>query len=102
MIAILGILASIALINYGGAIKSSEAKVCTYNRKTIEKYYELELSSKDLVHTFELFDQYLNVNKYNCPSDGIYDYVDGKVTCGFHNKDSSDDEVEDEPPVPYL
>ena len=102
VISILGILASIAVINFSGISKSSEAKVCAYNRKVIEKYYEISLINEEKIHSDDEFINYLLTNGIHCPSDGIYKYLDGKVYCSDHEHENGSEEEIEEPSVPYL
>jgi prepilin-type N-terminal cleavage/methylation domain-containing protein len=104
VIGIIGILSSIAVmrLDYTEAVKN---KVCLYNRKQAEKYYELMLTDKDIESSDQLFNEFLFENEISCPDEGVYNYVDEEVQCTIHsdlveeNKNENEDENEE---VPFL
>lgn len=102
VIAILGIIASIAIPRLAGFKSMAEERVCDANRKTVERLYSTFLLENE--HGESTFNQFLIENFDEiCPVGGVITYEDGKVKCSLHEDES--DEEEDEPPedeVPWL
>jgi len=104
VIAILGILSSIAGLSVWNSIENSKKEVCQVNRQQLEKHYEEELTIKGKVHSDLVFTEYLQEysNKI-CPANGEISYGNGQVRCSLHpnDEDVEDDEDGDED-VPFL
>ena len=100
VIAILGIIAAIAVPRLLGYIMLADERVCTANRKTVEKMYSVFLVEND--HEERNFNQFLmdNFNEV-CPAGGVISYEDGKVKCSVHGSGSEGEEEPGEE-VPWL
>jgi len=102
VIAILGILASVAVPRLAGFRSMAEERVCDANRKTVERMYSAFLVEIDIDHEDNIFNQFRTENFDEvCPVSGVISYADGKVNCSMHEGVSD----EDEPPgdeVPWL
>lgn len=99
IIAIIGILASIAIPSVSRYIELSRKEICSTNRVEIERMYKINIMSRDVPHTEVLFSNYLD--EYNvkiCPSDGEISYINDEVTCSVHREDVDEENEE----VPYL
>ncbi len=102
VIAILGIIVGIATPRLIGFRTMTEEKVCFSNRKIVEKMYNIFLLENPTDNGID-FDRFLIENFDEvCPIGGVITYQNGKVNCGVHQKDKSN---ENEPPdneVPWL
>lgn len=104
VIAIFGILASVAVPRLGGFRSKAEESLCAANRETVERMYSAHLVEKDIDHEESIFDQFVIENYYEvCPTSGVVRYEDGKVKCSVHAS-GSEDEQEEGPgeEVPWL
>ena len=96
LIIVVVILGIIAVITFPGIakIKSiTEERVCTSNRKTIERVYSTFLVEKDISHEDNIFNQFL-IDNFDevCPLSGVISYKDDKVMCSMHEYESKTDE----------
>ena len=96
LIIVIVILGIIAVITFPGIAKFksiAEERVCTANRKTIERMYSIFLVEKDIGYDDSIFNQFL-INNYDrvCPAGGVISYEDGKVMCSMHEYESKTDE----------
>lgn len=106
VIAVLGIITSIATPKLASYRRLAEESICHANCKAVERLYTTVLVEND--HNDTLFDQFL-IENFNgvCPASGAINYEEGKVKCSLHTNDSvavDEDDVEDKPPeeVPWL
>jgi len=107
VMAILGIIATIAVPRFAAYTDIAKEQVCCSNCKTIEKVCEVYLELEDLDHTELLFNQYMIENSYDpCPEGGSISYDLGEVHCSIHNpaegSEEDGDDESDEGPVPFL
>lgn len=102
VIAILGIIATIAVPRLFGFKSIAEERACHANRKTVERMYSVFLVGND--HEESVFNQFLIENFDEiCPTGGVISYEDGKVKCSVHGS-WSEGEEDKEPgeEVPWL
>jgi prepilin-type N-terminal cleavage/methylation domain-containing protein len=103
VIAILGIIVTIAVSKLIRFKNMAEERVCASNRKIVERMYSAFMLENDIDDT-SAFNQFRIENfKVVCPAGGVLSYEDGKVKCGVHRDGSKSDE--DESPndvVPWL
>ena len=93
VIAILGIITVIAVPRLAGFRSIAEEKVCTANRKTVERVYLAFLVESDIDHEDGLFDQFVIENFDDvCPAGGVIKYEDGVVKCSVHGSGSEGEE----------
>jgi prepilin-type N-terminal cleavage/methylation domain-containing protein len=102
VIAILGIIAAIVVPRLTGFKSMAEEKVCTSNRKTVERSYNIFLLKNE--HRESVFNRFL-IEDFDeiCSVSGVISYEDGKVKCSIH--DDGRNYEEDDPPgdeVPWL
>lgn len=104
VIVILGILASIAVPIYFAHVDRAEHEVCSVNRNTLSKNYELELMFSDRIHSEVVFQEFLQMGSMDvCPVGGIYSYSDGgEIQCSRHADSDDDEEDEGDKEVPWL
>ena len=103
VIAILGIIAAIAIPQLSGFKNITEERVCTTNRKTVERFYNTFLLENE--HRESTFNQFLIENfDQVCPGGGVISYDDEEVKCSLHDdSDGENDEVDPpEDEVPWL
>ena len=102
VIAILGIIATIAVSRLTVLKSMAVERVCVANRKTVERLYSAFLNENG--HKDSIFDQFLIENFDEvCPVGGSISYVEGKVKCSVHKDISDGDEdVLPEDEVPWL
>ncbi|GLB58988.1 type II secretion system protein [Cytobacillus sp. NCCP-133] len=105
VIAILGIIATIAMPSVLGIIETSKVDVCHVNVSEVERHYEAYLELESVEHSNAVFVQYLH--SYDgeiCPEGGVISYVDERVQCSLHSEDldGGRDLDEDDGDVPYL
>ncbi len=101
-LAILLIILSISIPAYLGYAEYAKESVCLANRQKLIEMYHIYLINENLEHADILFERYIQENAQNiCPSNGAISVVNGKIRCSMH-KDVQEDDVEDEPEVPYL
>lgn len=95
VIAILGVLATVAVTRLAGFRSMAEERVCTANRKTVERMYLAFLVENDIDHEDGLFDQFI-IENFNevCPAGGTLTYKEGKVKCSVHGGGSESEEEE--------
>jgi prepilin-type N-terminal cleavage/methylation domain-containing protein len=106
VIAILGIIAGIAVLNVVGTIDKSKEEVCYVNLSQLERMYESYLALEGIEHSDLVFVQSLHdFGEDICPEHGDISYVYGKVRCSVHPRDveieDSEEEEQDEG-VPFL
>ena len=93
VIAILGIIAAVTVPRLNGFKSMAVERVCSYNRKTVERMYSTFLTENDINDT-SFFDQFLMENfTVVCPAGGIACYKDEKVQCSVHEDGSLGDEM---------
>ncbi|MDM8535106.1 prepilin-type N-terminal cleavage/methylation domain-containing protein [Clostridiaceae bacterium HSG29] len=92
LIELIIVITIIAIIQFDFTDIAKE-KVCDYNRKQIQRYYEVMLIGKSLESTEELFNEFLELNDIKCPSGGVFTYSNGEVNCSVHNKETDNEEV---------
>jgi hypothetical protein len=98
VIAILGILISIAVPKFTGVMNHTEKQVCFSSCLQLERMYYADLILIDREHAEIIFSAFLNEYVGNvCPGGGEIVYIDGKVRCKLHDEVDVDDES-----VPYL
>ena len=87
VIAILGIFVAIAIPRLAGLSSMAEEKVCTANRKAVERLYSALLVENEVDHSDWLFDQFL-ISHFDliCPAGGIIYYSDGVVDCDVQGR----------------
>lgn len=95
---ILGLILSISIPSIGSVIKTAEERACHSNQQLIEDGYERMTLSDNGDLTFSA---YMDGNQLNqCSGDGIYTYIDEKVTCSQHPRVGTDKPEPEE--VPWL
>ncbi len=101
-LAILLIILAISIPAYLGYVGYAKESVCLVNRQKLIEMYQIYLITENLEHTDILFEKYIQENSQNiCPSNGSIGVINGKIRCSMH-KSGREDDVEDEPEVPYL
>lgn len=102
VLAILGIILSIAVPTIGSVIEEAKVDACSVSRSELERKYEMGLSLEVKDHSDVIFSSFLNeFGESVCPEHGVIRYVDGKVLCSVHSEQDVDDGSGDVP-VPYL
>lgn len=102
VIAILGIIVAIGIPRLAGFRIMTEERVCSTNRKTVERMYSVSLLKND--HEDIRFSKFFITNFDEvCPTGGVISYEDEKVKCSMHG-DGSEKEEDEEPEeeVPWL
>ena len=95
---ILGLILAISIPSIGSVILTAEERACHSNQQLIEDGYERMILTDNSDLTFSA---YMDGNQLNqCPADGIYTYVDEKVTCSKHPRFDNDKPEPEE--VPWL
>lgn len=87
VVAILGILATIAIPRLAGFSSIAEERVCVANRKAVERLYSAFLVENEVDHSDWLFNQFL-ISQFDsvCPAGGTIYYSDGVVECDVHGR----------------
>lgn len=103
ILAILLIVLAISIPAYLGYVEYAKESACLTNRQKLVEMYHIYLITENLEHTDILFEKYIQENVQNiCPSNGTISVLnDKKIRCSMH-KSGQEDDVEDEPEVPYL
>lgn len=105
VIAILGILASIAVPLYTAYVERATRQVCNTNCQQVERMYHVYLLMENKEDTKNVFDEFIdNYEDTICPDNGEIVYMHGSVRCLLHSEDEADenDDDEDDGSVPFL
>ena len=82
VLAIVGILLSIAIIVFPGAVREAEEAVCITHRRHLDRATHLNPQTMPE----KALRDYLGLNEeYACPASGIYLYTAGGVACSIHD-----------------
>lgn len=87
VIAILGILATIAIPRLAGFNSMAEERVCVANRKAVERMYSAFLLQNGFDHSELLFDQFL-ISQFDlvCPAGGGLSWIGDEIGCSVHGR----------------
>ena len=110
VIAVLGILSTIAYPSYTNIVARSQEKVCIANHSQIERGYSAYLVLNNKEHNLIFFELYLQEeygNRKICPNNGEISYEKGKVYCNLHSMlddepDNGEEDDDDNGGVPFI
>lgn len=95
LIAILGILATIAMPYFIGYIEKVKTEICNINCLELEKQYNIYLEIEVRDHSELVFNQFIDEYDKICPKGGEVTYAERKFKCKIHSSNEEDD-------VPYI